>query len=357
MVFIYKVAFLFGFVIPVRDKFMILENLKKLTYIVNTVILILVFGLMGFFYIIKATFLVYFSIPTALVYLIGYVMISRNHLYGYVCFVYMWLTLYMGVTTICLGYGYGFHLYGMSMIPIIFYSGYLGRRISSKHIKALYVSVGIVIVYLISTLIPSFRGPIYVSNLGYDVVFWIINSITVFGFLIFYTNLMIGIIIDSEERLKKLALEDNLTGLNNRHYMLSHLEVISGEDKDYYLAMADIDDFKKINDIYGHNAGDYILKTIAEIMKATCKDSLICRWGGEEFLILGKDKNKAVSELEKLRKNVSDKRYEFEGKQIKVTITIGVAERRESENIDKWIQRADEKLYEGKNSGKDKVLA
>ena len=95
MVFIYKAAFLFGFVIPVRDKFMILENLKKLTYIVNTVILILVFGLMGFFYIIKATFLVYFSIPTALVYLIGYVMISRNHLYGYVCFVYMWLTLYM----------------------------------------------------------------------------------------------------------------------------------------------------------------------------------------------------------------------------------------------------------------------
>ena len=62
MVFIYKAAFLFGFVIPVRDKFMILENLKKLTYIVNTVILILVFGLMGFFYIIKATFLVYFSI-------------------------------------------------------------------------------------------------------------------------------------------------------------------------------------------------------------------------------------------------------------------------------------------------------
>ena len=139
--------------------------------------------------------------------------------------------------------------------------------------------------------------------------------------------------------------------------MLSHLEVISGEDKDYYLAMADIDDFKKINDIYGHNAGDYILKTIAEIMKATCKDSLICRWGGEEFLILGKDKNKAVSELEKLRKNVSDKRYEFEGEQIKVTITIGVAERIESENIDKWIQRADDKLYEGKNSGKDKVLA
>ena len=50
---------------------------------------------------------------------------------------------------------------------------------------------------------------------------------------------MIRIILDSEERLKKLALEDNLTGLNNRHYMLSHLEVISGEDKDYYLAMAD----------------------------------------------------------------------------------------------------------------------
>ena len=335
---------------------MILENLKKLTYIVNTVILIMVFGLMGFFYIIKASFLVYFSIPTALVYLIGYVMISRGHLYGYVSFVYMWLTLYMGIATICLGYGYGFHLYSMSMIPIIFYTGYLGHKISSKYINGLYASVAIVIVYLISTLIPSFRGPVYVTNLGDDTVFWIINSITVFGFLIFYTNLMIKIILDSEKQLQKLALEDNLTGLNNRHYMLSHLEVISGEGKDYYLAMADIDNFKRINDIYGHNAGDYILKTVAEIMKETCKDSLVCRWGGEEFLILGKDKSSAVSEMEKLRESIKEKDYEFEGEHIKVTLTIGVSERTESENIDKWIQRADDKLYEGKHSGKDKVV-
>ena len=335
---------------------MVLGNLKKLTYIVNTAILLIVFGLMTFFYVIKATFLVYFSIPTALVYVIGYIMISRNHLYGYVVMVYCWLTLYMCVTTVCLGNSYGFNLYCMSMIPIIFYTGYMGRSINARPLHTVAASVVIVAFYLVSSSIPSIRGPIYKDDTGADMLFWIINSIIVFSFLIFYTSIMIRGIIDSEDRLKSLAMKDNLTSLYNRHYILNQLEVASGENEGYFVAMVDIDDFKKINDTYGHNAGDYILKTVADIMSKICKDSLVSRWGGEEFLILGFDKQTALSKMEEVRKVINDTDFTFEGKSIKLSVTIGIAVRNEAETIDKWIQVADDRLYEGKNSGKNRVI-
>ena len=86
------------------------EKLTKNTYLINTVILFMVFGLMAFFKVLDVPFLVVFSIPTTCVYLVGYYLIYTGRLNIYVWMVYIWLTLYMCVTTICLGYGYGFHL-------------------------------------------------------------------------------------------------------------------------------------------------------------------------------------------------------------------------------------------------------
>ena len=89
--------------------------MQKFAGIVNTVILILTFALAVFFGIFRVPFLVYFSIPTALVYIICYYLIHRDLLDAYILLVYFWLTLYMCVTTICLGFEYGFHLYCFSM--------------------------------------------------------------------------------------------------------------------------------------------------------------------------------------------------------------------------------------------------
>ena len=318
----------------------------------------MVFGLMAFFHVIKATFLVYFSIPTVLVYVIGYILIYKEKLYGYVVMVYCWLTLYMGVTTICLGYGYGFHLYCMSMIPIIFYTGYMARSIDGKPIHAIVASVVIVAFYLATTLIPTFRGPIYTSDTGADTLFWIVNSIIVFSFLIFYTYVMIKGITDSEDKLKALAMKDNLTGLYNRHYILKQLETTSGKNDEYFVAMADIDDFKKVNDTYGHNAGDYILKTVAEIMREACDNVLVSRWGGEEFLIILPNCNgdNAFVALERVRRTIQKSVVKVGDKEIKVTMTFGLTEFGFHQDIDKVIKEADEKLYYGKSNGRNQVV-
>jgi diguanylate cyclase (GGDEF)-like protein len=136
--------------------------------------------------------------------------------------------------------------------------------------------------------------------------------------------------------------------------MMKRLNEAYDDDKDHYIAMIDVDDFKKINDVYGHIAGDEVLKKIAEAMNDVCRDCKVSRWGGEEFLILTDD---GTETIEKLRKTVEDIRLEYEGREIKVTITAGVEEKDKSVALNKWIVAADEKLYIGKQNGKNTVVA
>ena len=340
------------------------SSIKRLTYLVNTAILIMVFGLMAFFIFAKAKFLVYFSFPTILIYIIGYIMISRDKLFGYVIMVYVWITIYMSFCTVCLGYDYGFHLYGMSMIPIIFYTEYMAYKLGRKSIRGIRFSLFIVGCYLVSTLSPSIFGPIYTPDVRVARAFWVVNSIIVFGFLIFYTNVLIKGTINSEKSLKDQAHRDNLTKLYNRHYMGSKLDAVEAGLRNTYISMVDIDKFKNINDVYGHNAGDMVLKKVAEVMTEVCDKSIISRWGGEEFLLLtGADESserltdKTMKEyMEKLRTSIEATDFEYENQHIKVTVTIGVSAKQHGEKIEKWVDEADDKLYAGKNSGRNRVI-
>ena len=332
------------------------QGAQKLTYAINTVILFMVFGLMLFFKIIEIPFLVYYSIPTAGVYLFGYYLISRGKLDIYVWMVYLWLTIYMGITTVCVGHDFGFHLYCMSMIPVMFVTEYISYKLNHKSLKALPVCICVVIFYLVCTGYVLYKGPLYERDKSVAGVFWFSNSLIVFGFLIFYTNWLIRTIVASEDKLKQMAHIDKLTGLYNRHYMMELLEKLASNADGSVLAIADIDHFKKINDTYGHNAGDYVLQRMAELLKEGDKNAYVCRWGGEEFLILlqGHLVNDGV--IEELRRKIEKAEFSFEGKQINVTMTTGVAYRAKDETIDKWIQRADEKLYYGKQNGRNRVV-
>ena len=331
------------------------KNVGKLTLVVNTAILGMVLGLMLFFYICEATIMVYFSIPTILVYIIGYILIYKKKFYFYVWMVYLWITLYMSLATVCLGYKYGFHLYSLSMIPIIYYTNYIAYKINQKKLTTAFFSLIIIACYMACTIYVSLAGSVYEGSNAAEAIFWITNSIIVFAFLIFYTKLLIKTTIDSEEKLREMSYVDSLTGLFNRHYMMEQLGNESEKANPGTVAMIDIDDFKQINDVYGHNAGDYVLKKLAGIMKDNCGDSIISRWGGEEFLILINTGSNSKEMMENLRTTVEKTKFEFDKNPIKVSVTIGIAEK-EGKSIDRWIQEADKRLYIGKNSGKNVVV-
>jgi len=332
------------------------SDVRRTALLVNTVILALVFGLMGFFHMCGADFLTLFSIPTAAVYVIGYVLIFSDKLDIYVWMIYFWLTLYMCITTLCLGYGYGFHLYCFSMIPVMFVTEYIAYKLHRRSMRAMTVSCVIAAFYILCTGYVACFGPIYERDQKYAAFFWIFNALIVFGFLIYYTNYMIRAVILSEKKLIEAAHVDRLTKLYNRHYMLDRLNSLPA-DSESFLAMSDIDNFKRINDTYGHNAGDEVLKTVAAKLRSMCDGCEVARWGGEEFLILSAEPlPDGVEMLEKLRKSVAGETVSFNGTEISVTLTIGVAVRESWQNVEEWVQAADKKLYYGKNSGKNKVV-
>lgn len=336
---------------------MSVEKAKKISYMANTALLVLVFGLWGFFALYKVDILIAFSIPTTLVYVTNYYHIHKGHLSSFVRMVYMWLPFYMGVTTVCLGYNYGFHLYSFSLIPIIIYTEYMSYKLDSTRHRAGIFCAYIIITYLVSASYVIVKGPLYVLNGLASNVFLFFNFCSVISFIIIYTSYTIKLIIKSEDKLSALAHSDKLTGLFNRHYMIDRLKGILDEgDRKYWIAMVDVDDFKSVNDTYGHNSGDYVLKEIAGIMGDICKDCTICRWGGEEFLIAGDGRKPAKAMMEEMRTALESRVMKTDGFTFKVTCTIGLAMLGDANSIDEWVKMADDRLYYGKKNGKNRVV-
>lgn len=329
---------------------------KKISLIVNTVILGLVIVLMGFFAICKAHILVYFSIPTIALYLLNYILIAKGKLASFIRFVYFWIVLYMELTTVCLGFNCGFHLYALSLIPVIFCSEYMGYKLETKSIRPGFVSVVIAIMYIVGTIISVKRGAIYEVNGTVATIMLVFNAIVVFSFLITYTSLLLKMVINSETELKKIAHLDKLTGLYNRHYLMNKLNSnIDRTTNDAWLAMIDIDNFKRINDNDGHNSGDYVLHHLAELLTDVCEGCVVARWGGEEFIVLSEN-NKSAEIIEEVRSRIASAPFEYDGKSIVVTITAGVSHYENDMSVDEWIKSADNKMYEGKRATKNVVI-
>ena len=134
------------------------------------------------------------------------------------------------------------------------------------------------------------------------------------------------------------------------------------DGNDFAIVMCDIDNFKKINDTYGHGAGDEVLKSLSKIFKnAFRNEDRVARFGGEEFLavIFDVKKAKAVSILERIRETLNQNVVEFENHRIIATMTFGVvAHSGHTEvNIERMIKQADELLYVGKRNGKNIVMS
>lgn len=160
-----------------------------------------------------------------------------------------------------------------------------------------------------------------------------------------------------ELQLKKIGFIDQLTGLYNRHYMSSilmdEISDTSCDHKSNSIIMIDVDNFKKVNDVFGHNIGDVVLKNIAEIVIGNVRETdTIVRWGGEEIMIFLKNTSlqSAFNISEKIRKSVES--FVFD-KVNNVTISLGVAEYIENETFDSWFKRVDFCLLRAKNLGKN----
>lgn len=164
----------------------------------------------------------------------------------------------------------------------------------------------------------------------------------------------------------ELAAVDPLTGLNNRRYLETHLASLldhaAHTGRALTVMMLDIDHFKSVNDTYGHEAGDEVLKLFARRMKRVVRNAdLICRMGGEEFVVVMPDTPLTIAAkiAERIRAAIQSEPFPIDepGRMIPVTTSIGIAERGIDANADAMLRRADKALYQSKNAGRNRVTA
>jgi diguanylate cyclase (GGDEF)-like protein len=260
------------------------------------------------------------------------------------------------LATYMVGYESGFYYYLFILVIIAFISIHIS--VFSKVIK-LMILLGL---FFGVEFFFTMHAPMYQVD---EMLLLYLRSFNLFGFLLIAFPVIyfhVRFAFDTEKMLYEYATVDPLTGLNNRRFFVSIAEHEFTKRKRSNIAMilTDIDHFKKINDTYGHDAGDHVLKNIAALlMDEKRDDDLLARWGGEEFLFLLPDTTleEAYLAAERIRAHIESGSISYSDTvRLTITSTFGVVERRDNETFDETLARADIALYEGKHTGRNMVL-
>ncbi|CAH1542290.1 Diguanylate cyclase [Vibrio rotiferianus] len=189
-------------------------------------------------------------------------------------------------------------------------------------------------------------------------IFWIAISAVVLAFAVS----RVLVTQRKNQELQQLSLLDPLTQLHNRRYyydQIDHPHQLDAQTP-YRVVLFDIDNFKKVNDVHGHEAGDRILEGFSERLRLHLRSQeLLIRWGGEEFLMLLKGTDNLPKRLEAIRQHIDDVLFEAEEENLHITTSIGVSHGGLIETFtynDEYFRRADKSLYEAKRNGKNQVV-
>ncbi len=321
-----------------------------------------------FFFMLHSVVMTCLNFVSVILYVILIYMADRASLKVIGSIAYMEISIHSIMATLTLGWAFGFALYLICVVPLAFYISY--KKIGTSFIMSLTAVAMFTTLKYITSLewFVPFK-PQHLSGNAVNAVY-IGNSIISFIMLLalslvynVYRTRAQNTMAKKNEILLELAYTDPLTKLSNRHSMYEYLdecyEQALKDGKPFTILLADIDDFKIINDTYGHNSGDTVLKRVADIFKENVPEGAdVCRWGGEEVLVLLPEcEVEDGAELaDKLRKIIEAEVFESGKKRFSVTMTFGVSENKGQFEVDKMVSNADRNLYSGKRNGKNCVV-
>lgn len=284
---------------------------------------------------------------------------------------YFEIVIHAFISTIYLGMDTYFFLYTLVTIPVVMYYLFLncGGKVFA-HWMIAFVSTSMLIL-VANYVIDKYYEPIFITSTralteGEKSLICAMNLFFNFFILLAFSGLFIleiHILIEklnrTNDHLNYTATHDALTGLYNRYNLNGKLNELKKSSEPFCLVMGDIDDFKKVNDTYGHECGDLVLKSVADtIMKNLSKDDIACRWGGEEILLImpGKEED-CLPVVSKIREEINSLNLDYEHKTVKVSMTFGFAANGdENADIDTLLNVVDKRLYKGKGSGKNVII-
>ena len=277
------------------------------------------------------------------------------------------------VSSIMLGDGYEFMVYTLSLIPGAFYLAHTWPVEQKKRygisllplLSTLTVGFMYVLVDVLYSVIPPFYAGATIVAL--KPIFHFFNILVAVVLLLAFAVLfelevryIQKLLNDENSRLGEIAARDPLTKAYNRRslYEIINSEINTKENLIFGLVILDIDDFKKVNDTYGHLAGDKVLVRVAEIMRENLREGdNFCRWGGEEFMIqIHGSEEECFVAAERIRSNICKQVFDEEERQFSITVTMGITVYKPGLKIRTLVEGADQKMYYGKNHGKNQVV-
>lgn len=282
--------------------------------------------------------------------------------------IYIEILVYSIVATMLVGIDCGFMLYLIAIIPLGYYAVYSFRDEDKKINPMIYV-ISTVTAFWATRIVFRFIEPMYsFGNIVIDRAMYMVNYTAIAIAIVVFCSVIVTRVISLEEKqrlqneaLDRLSKLDPLTGLSNRRSIQERCKLAELENESYAIVLGDIDDFKKINDTYGHNIGDEVLKEVANIFKnAIRSDDIVCRWGGEEILIFipGASKEQAEMVAERILGKIRKMTVETENHaKVGVTMTMGVAVSVEAKEFIGVAKAADDRLYIGKQLGKNRIIS
>ena len=311
--------------------------------------------------------LIYFSILSVIVYLFCILLCKSGYIMPVYVSILLEVSVYSTLSISYLGWECGACCFLCSIVPIIIYFGCFLFKGNKRWIVVILLVANF---SLYVTLFLRYAGvkPAYELSPVTQSALIIFSSFAMIFSIIFYNAIYIYSseyeMVSLEQKNKQLSVdaqEDTLTSLLNRRGFLPIVEeCMKGENtKHFCVAFCDIDNFKRVNDSYGHDGGDEVLRHITKLIKREMQGCSVCRWGGEEFVILMRDYDFAVAKekMEYLRKVIESSPTVFYNKHIPATITIGLEENKDTyKEPEAIIKTADERMYYGKQHGKNILI-
>lgn len=277
------------------------------------------------------------------------------------------------ISSIMLGPGYDFMIYTLALIPGAFYMAHTWPvEAKNKYNISMIPTIATIIeavMYIVVDISQTFIKPYYDGEkiLAFRPIFHYISiMIAVVSLLIFALLFALEVryiqklLNDENSRLGEIASRDPLTKAYNRRslYNIINETIEKNPHTKFGLIILDVDDFKKVNDTYGHDMGDEVLIRVASVMKESLREGdNFCRWGGEEFLFMihGNEEDYGIV-AERIRTGIEKQVFHSKGLAFSVTATLGIAEYQTGIQIRTLVDMADQKLYFGKKHGKNQVV-
>ncbi len=307
-----------------------------------------------FFLFAGSPLLAWLNIVSISMYAAAYLLLSRRRNFPALVLIWLEVVAHAAIGTMLVGWDSGFHYYLLMFIPAIVVSG-SGRRVVLPLLFLFVAYLGLHVAALhFGAMAPIGDSALLILN---------VFNVSIFFCMAGYTaRFYYGLVRKSERKLRELATRDTLTGLSNRRHLLdlAQQEILRARraGEQVSLVLADIDDFKQINDTRGHDTGDQVLIHSSQRFQGMCRaQDTVARWGGEEFLfLLPATGSEAAREFaERIRQAIAEQGVELAGESIRFSISMGVATLVDGEDLHDTIVRADRALYRSKTEGRDRV--